>query len=225
VERAKNRPFHCNICGKGFATESSLRTHTSKVSHVCTKSDVQPARFAVTRCRYKRNIMGGNCHDTVKRDRQERSRQSCCISPLIGKTSNGNRDHVLTLSRATRSVYARTWWWWVHACLDTRVHLYSRFPCLSALCPPFPLFRLEGSLHIYIYIYTRARARARNTHLCVYAYIHILYIYIYNNRCISSVLKQSPPQETARSSALKLARVDYSDPARCRLNDRATSRS
>lgn len=32
VERAKNRPFHCNICGKGFATESSLRTHTSKVS-------------------------------------------------------------------------------------------------------------------------------------------------------------------------------------------------
>ncbi|XP_034180247.1 zinc finger protein datilografo isoform X15 [Osmia lignaria lignaria] len=36
VERAKNRPFHCNICGKGFATESSLRTHTSKVSH-CSK--------------------------------------------------------------------------------------------------------------------------------------------------------------------------------------------
>lgn len=34
VERAKNRPFHCNICGKGFATESSLRTHTSKVSNV-----------------------------------------------------------------------------------------------------------------------------------------------------------------------------------------------
>ncbi|XP_025154036.1 zinc finger protein 316 isoform X8 [Harpegnathos saltator] len=32
VERAKNRPFHCNICGKGFATESSLRTHTSKCS-------------------------------------------------------------------------------------------------------------------------------------------------------------------------------------------------
>lgn len=32
LERAKSRPFHCNICGKGFATESSLRTHTSKVS-------------------------------------------------------------------------------------------------------------------------------------------------------------------------------------------------
>nr|CAD7393062.1 unnamed protein product [Timema cristinae] len=32
VERAKNRPFHCNICGKGFATESSLRTHTSKTA-------------------------------------------------------------------------------------------------------------------------------------------------------------------------------------------------
>merc|ERR1719334_2035606 len=30
IERLKNRPFHCNICGKGFATESSLRTHTGK---------------------------------------------------------------------------------------------------------------------------------------------------------------------------------------------------
>ncbi|XP_042899856.1 zinc finger protein 362 isoform X4 [Parasteatoda tepidariorum] len=30
MERAKNRPFHCNICGKGFASESSLRTHRSK---------------------------------------------------------------------------------------------------------------------------------------------------------------------------------------------------
>lgn len=37
VERAKNRPFHCNICGKGFATESSLRTHTSKVNNVNKK--------------------------------------------------------------------------------------------------------------------------------------------------------------------------------------------
>ena len=32
LERLKNRPFHCNICGKGFATESSLRTHNGKVS-------------------------------------------------------------------------------------------------------------------------------------------------------------------------------------------------
>ena len=32
IERLKNRPFHCNICGKGFATESSLRTHTGKVT-------------------------------------------------------------------------------------------------------------------------------------------------------------------------------------------------
>uniref|UniRef100_A0A336KJU3 CSON012460 protein n=1 Tax=Culicoides sonorensis TaxID=179676 RepID=A0A336KJU3_CULSO len=38
IERAKNRPFHCNICGKGFATESSLRTHTSKVSHCNSQS-------------------------------------------------------------------------------------------------------------------------------------------------------------------------------------------
>jgi uncharacterized Zn-finger protein len=32
LERAKNRPFQCAICGKGFATESSLRTHTAKVT-------------------------------------------------------------------------------------------------------------------------------------------------------------------------------------------------
>eukprot|EP00093_Oithona_nana_P005961 05961.XXX_40958_53653_1 [CDS] Oithona nana genome sequencing. len=30
LERLKNRPFHCAICGKGFATESSMRTHNSK---------------------------------------------------------------------------------------------------------------------------------------------------------------------------------------------------
>ncbi|XP_076306542.1 uncharacterized protein LOC143223043 isoform X6 [Tachypleus tridentatus] len=30
MERSKNRPFSCNICGKGFASESSLRTHRSK---------------------------------------------------------------------------------------------------------------------------------------------------------------------------------------------------
>ena len=30
-ERLKNRPFHCAICDRGFATESSMRTHNSKV--------------------------------------------------------------------------------------------------------------------------------------------------------------------------------------------------
>ncbi|KAH9376508.1 hypothetical protein HPB48_006593 [Haemaphysalis longicornis] len=30
AERAKSRPFLCNICGKGFASDSSLRTHRSK---------------------------------------------------------------------------------------------------------------------------------------------------------------------------------------------------
>ncbi|XP_022241715.1 zinc finger protein 384-like isoform X3 [Limulus polyphemus] len=30
MERAKNRPFQCNICGKGFASENSLRTHRAK---------------------------------------------------------------------------------------------------------------------------------------------------------------------------------------------------
>ena len=30
VERQKNRPFHCSICGKSLATASSLKTHTDK---------------------------------------------------------------------------------------------------------------------------------------------------------------------------------------------------
>ncbi|XP_076358052.1 uncharacterized protein LOC143250846 [Tachypleus tridentatus] len=30
MERAKNKPFLCNICGKGFASENSLRTHRAK---------------------------------------------------------------------------------------------------------------------------------------------------------------------------------------------------
>ncbi|XP_025833840.1 zinc finger protein 358-like isoform X2 [Agrilus planipennis] len=49
VERAKNRPFHCNICGKGFATESSLRTHTSKVSHgsLCAAASLLAVNFLV----------------------------------------------------------------------------------------------------------------------------------------------------------------------------------
>ena len=43
LERLKNRPFHCNICGKGFATESSLRTHNSKVGANCsTNTMIKP---------------------------------------------------------------------------------------------------------------------------------------------------------------------------------------
>ena len=37
-ERLKNRPFHCAICDRGFATESSMRTHNSKV---CTDTDTE----------------------------------------------------------------------------------------------------------------------------------------------------------------------------------------
>ena len=44
IERLKNRPFHCNICGKGFATESSLRTHTGKVS---AGQEIKNAEFGV----------------------------------------------------------------------------------------------------------------------------------------------------------------------------------
>ncbi|KAK6640042.1 hypothetical protein RUM43_008319 [Polyplax serrata] len=48
VERAKNRPFHCNICGKGFATESSLRTHTSKEGNGKEKLGKTPPQSSFT---------------------------------------------------------------------------------------------------------------------------------------------------------------------------------
>ena len=37
-ERLKNRPFHCAICDRGFATESSMRTHNSKVCSTVNKN-------------------------------------------------------------------------------------------------------------------------------------------------------------------------------------------
>jgi len=42
---------------------------------------------------------------------------------------------------------------------------------------------------------------------------------------VKTVAAARDAADAARSSALKLARVDYSDPARCSLNDRATSRA
>lgn len=50
VERAKNRPFHCNICGKGFATESSLRTHTSKVNMKLSSGTIHLSFKKMKRC-------------------------------------------------------------------------------------------------------------------------------------------------------------------------------
>ena len=43
-ERLKNRPFHCAICDRGFATESSMRTHNSKV---CTTVNKNKKRLMV----------------------------------------------------------------------------------------------------------------------------------------------------------------------------------
>lgn len=106
MERAKNRPFHCNICGKGFATESSLRTHTSKVSHVCTKSDVQIRKNSL-----KKNSRGaGILTEGVETKWKEEEididvdlfRQSR-VNTFANRSSNDD-NLALTLSRATRSV-------------------------------------------------------------------------------------------------------------------------